>query len=160
PSATNELIEPRPSASSTLTQDMRYFDLKVSNSGGEVIIRDFQIRPWRERPYYPDNDINHYTGEVRREPRDPFNPNRRDFIRPRLLIGTGRNTLTALVSNDEQKDLVVYLRNFEVGNGKKLGVKFLDTDSLPMSPHLCNETRWEELVHGFDMKMADEYVQH
>lgn len=160
PSATNELIEPRPSDSSTLTQDMRYFDLKVSNSGGEVIIRDFQIRPWRERPYYPDNDINHYTGEVRRDPRDPFNPNRRDFIRPRLENVIGRSTLKALVSNDEKKDVVVYIRNFEGGNGKNLRFKFLDTDSLPMSPHLFNETKWEQLVHGFDMEITDEYVQY
>ncbi|WP_118197060.1 DUF5007 domain-containing protein [Albibacterium indicum] len=160
PSATNELLEPRPSDSSNLAQDTRFFDLKISNTGGEIILKDFQLRPWREREYYPDNDINHYTGEVRRDPRDPFNPNRRDYIRPWLDNVIGANTLKSLVSNDDKKDAVVYIRRFEGGNGHNLRFKVLDTDSVPMNPALFNETKWEEMVHGFNMEITDEYVQY
>jgi len=160
PSATNDLIEPRPSDSSKLAQDIRYFDLKVSNSGGTVVLKDFRYIPFRERPYSPDNDINHYTGEVARNPKAPNDPSQRDYIRPRLENVVGVNTRINLESNDDKKDVVVYIRPFTGGNGHNLRFKFLDKDSLPMNPALFNETKWDRLVHGFDMKATNEYVQY
>lgn len=159
-SSNNELIEPRPADSSDLAQDIRFFDLKVSNSGGEIILKDFRVRPWRERPYEPSNDINPYTGKTARDPRDLMNPNKRDYIRPRLSNVIGRSTNKSLVSNDEKKDVVVYIRPFEGGDGNNLRFKFLDTDSIPMNPDLFNETKWDKLVHGFNMVKTDEYVEY
>lgn len=159
-SATNDLVQPRPIDSSDLAQDIRFFDLKVSNSGGEIILKDFRVRPWRERPYEPSNDINHYTGAVARDPRDPANPFKRDFIRPRLSNVIGENTDRALITNDERKDVVVYIRPVEGGSGNKLRFKFLRTDSTEMDPALFNETRWDKLVHGFNMVKTSEYVEY
>src|SRR5690606_24659734 len=83
-----------------------------------------------------------------------------DYIRPRLSNVIGKASNKSLVSNDQQKDVVVYIRPFEGGNGKNLRFVFLDKDGNPMNPSLFNETRWDELVHGFNMVKTDEYVQY
>lgn len=160
PSATDELIPPRPTDSTNLAQDTRFFDLKVSNSGGLILLKDFQIRPWRERQYSPDNDINPFTGAVNRDPKNPTDLTKRDYIRPRLDNVIGAKSLKNLRSDDDVKDAVVYIRRFEGGNGHSLRFKFLNTDSVPMNPVVFNDTKWDRLVHGFNRKMTTEYVQY
>lgn len=160
PSSTNELMAPRPSDSTNLAQDTRFFDLKISNPGGEVLLKDFQLRPWRERPYSPDNDINPFSGEINRDPKAPGDPTKRDYIRPRLENVIGARTLKGLRSDDDVKDVVVYIRPFQGGNGHSLRFKVLDTDSIPINPALFNETKWDLMVHGFNRKTTEEYVQY
>lgn len=160
-SSSNELIAPRPADSSRLTQDIRFFDLKISNSGGDTILKDFQIIPWRERPYEPSNDMNYYTGGVARDPNDPRNPFKRDYILPAIggdMIGAVSNR--RFVNNEEIKDLVAYIRPFEGGNGHNLRFRFIGPDSSNINPALFNETKWDRLVHGFNMEMTNEYVQY
>ncbi|GAA4807311.1 DUF5007 domain-containing protein [Olivibacter ginsenosidimutans] len=160
-SSSNDLIEPRPTDSSNLVQDRRYFDLKISNVGGETIIKDFQLIPWRELPYEPNNDIDPYTGGVARDPKDPRNPNKRDYILPSNfdnIIGAQSNL--NLANNDKQKDIVVYIRPFEGGNGHNLRFAFMGPDSTLIDPAKFNETRWDELVHGFNRVNTSEYVQY
>lgn len=159
-SSSNDLITPRPSDSTNLAQDTRFFDLKVSNSGGTILLKDFQVRPWRQRDYSPDNDINPYTGGINRDPLALNDPTKRDYIRPRLDNVIGERTLKALVSNDNIKDVVVYIRRFEGGNGHNLRFKFLNTDSVPINPSVFNETKWDLLVHGFNRQTTTEYVQY
>lgn len=159
-SSSNELIKPRATDSSNLVQDRRYFDLKITNVGGERIIRDFQMIPWRELPYEPNNDINPYTGGPAPDPIDPRNPNKRDYIRPWLNNIIGADSDRPLITNDEQKDVVVYIRPFEGGNGHNLRFAFWGPDSTAIDPVLFNETRWDELVHGFNRVNTDEYVQY
>lgn len=159
-SSTNELIEPRPSDSSDLVQDIRFFDLKISNSGGSMLLNDFQVLPWLEQPYSPYNDVNPYTGKPAPDPRDPKNPNKRDYIRPRLENVIGAESNRPLESNDEKKDVVVYIRPFEGGNGTNLRFVFLDKEGKTMNPAQFNETRWEELVHGFNRVTTSDYVQY
>ncbi|MGK9118540.1 DUF5007 domain-containing protein [Olivibacter jilunii] len=158
--STNELITPRPADSSNLVQDRRYFDLKITNVGGERIIRDFQLIPWRELPYEPNNDINRYTGGVAPDPKDPRNPNKRDYIRPSLTNVIGAESNRNLVTNDDQKDVVVYIRPFEGGNGHNLRFSFWAPDSTAINPAKFNETRWNDLVHGFNRVNTTEYVQY
>lgn len=160
-SSTNALIEPRPADSSALTQEIRYFDLKISNTGGDTILKDFQIIPWRERPYEPSNDINPYTGKIARDPLDPKNPFKRDYIKPSFMQNIyGATTNRLMVNNEDIKDLVVYIRPFEGGNGHNLRFRFMGPDSSWINPVLFNDTKWERLVHGFNMEMTDEYVQY
>jgi len=160
-SSNNTLMEPRPADSSNLVQDRRYFDLKISNVGGETIIKDFQLIPWRELPYEPNNDINPYTGGVARDPKDPRNPNKRDYIRPSNINNIiGADSDLPLKTNDEQKDIVVYIRPFEGGNGHNLRFVFMGPDSTLIDPVKFNETRWDELVHGFNRVNTSEYVQY
>lgn len=161
-SSSDDLIEPRPTDSSDLVQDIRFFDLKVSNSGGEILLKDFRVIPWRERPYAPSTDINPYTGGLAPDPTDVRNPNKRDYIRPSILSNViGENSNLPMVSNDQIKDLVVYIRPVEGASGTNtLRFVFHDPEGNPMNPALFNETRWETLVHGFNRQMTDEYVQY
>ncbi len=160
-SSTNDLIAPRPADSSTLIQDSRLFDLKIKNTGGEMIIKDFQIKPWRERPYEPSNDINPYTGLTARDPNFPNNLKKRDYLTPSFFSNIiGETSNTELTNNTNQKDLVVYIRPFTGGSGHSLRFVFLDKDSIPMNPAVFNETQWDQVVHGFDRKMTTTYVQY
>ena len=159
--ATDALVPPRATDSSDLVQDKRYFDLRVKNSGGEIILRDFQVRPWRERPYEPSTDLNLYTGGIAPDPTDPLNPRKRDYIRPSILDNViGELSNTALVSNDARKDVVVFIRPFEGGNGHSLRFKFLDKNENPINPAMFNETRWDQIIHGFNRVTTPEYVQY
>lgn len=159
--ATDELIAPRPVDTLVKTQDIRFFDLKITNSGGVRYIRDFQFIPWRTLHYSPSTDVNSYTGGVAPDPNFPRDPSKRDYIRPSVLsnmYGAIRNRL--LVSNSIQKDVVVYIRQFEGGNGHNLRFKFIGPQGEPINPANFNETKWEEVVHGFNHKITNEYVQY
>lgn len=157
PSATNELISPRPADSTTFPQDIRYFDVKITNSGGQAVLKDFQLIPWRERPYEPSNDMNLFTGDPAPHPRSQY---KHDYIRPYINNVVGKETNKYLESNDEKDDVVVYIRPFEGGNGHSLRFKVLDKDSAAINPERFNETKWDQLVHGFNMQKTDEYVQY
>lgn len=152
--ATNELVEPRDSI--MYSQDIMFFDVKISNSGGVRILRDLQIIPWRERPYEPHDDLNEYTGEPAMEQ----NSSQRQYIYPNVLEGmTGVNSNQELTNNIQQgRDVRVYFR--KIGEGNSLTFKFLDSDSVAINPALFNETKWETLVHGFNMEKTSEYVKY
>jgi hypothetical protein len=160
-SSTDKLVTPRPADSTDFVQDIRYFDLKVKNTGGEMIIKDFKVRPWKERPYEPSNDINPYTGAIARDPSDPYNPNKRDYITPSALNNViGALSNRNLENNGARKDVVVYIRPFSGGTGNSLRFVFLDKDSIPIDPAKFNETKWDLIVHGFNKQMTSNYVQY
>lgn len=159
--ATNAVIKPRPVDTVLKTQDIRFFDLKVQNSGGTQIIKDFQFIPWREIPYYPATDINPYTGGKAPDPQRPKDTTRQDYIIPSFLSNViGERTQLPLVNNNIQKDVVVYIRPFSGGKGNSLRFKFMGTDGKFINPAKFNETRWDFLVHGFNKVMTTEYVQY
>ncbi len=159
-SATNDLIQPRPEDTTLLVQDIRFFDVKITNTGGTRYIRDMQFIPWRERPYSPSTDIDPYTGGVARDPVDPENPNKRAYITAWMENVVGESSNLPLRNNEDTKDLTVHIRQFEGGNGGKLRFRFMDPDSAYMNPDVFNETKWNQLVHGFNMEKTAEYVQY
>lgn len=160
-SSTNELIEPRSKDSVDLVQNIRYFDLKISNSGGSTIVKDFMILPWRIQDYEPYSDRNPYDGEIAPDPKDPKNPNKKSYIWPSYIANVnGESSNLPLRTNDDFKDLVVYIRRFTGGNGHNLRFVFLNKDGEAINPDNFNETKWNELVHGFNMKKTANYVQY
>ncbi len=161
PSATNQILKPRPTDSTNFSQDTRFFDVKVKNTGGERLIRDFQIRPFRERPYEPSNDFNAYTGLPAPDPKFPLDKNLRDYIRPYLNNVIGATSNLNLVSNNDKKDAIVYIRPLTSGgNGHSLRIVVLGKDSLPIDPKFFNETVWDKMIHGFNIQKTDQYVQY
>lgn len=159
----NDLIEPRPQDTLLKAQDVRFFDLKVKNTGGVKIIKDFQIIPWFQREYSPSTDINPYTGGVAPDPKYPKDPSKRTYITTSWISGVlGENTEEMLVNNEDRKDLVVYIRRYneDIPSVSTLRFRFMDKDNELMNPLLFNETKWDELVHGFNRKMTDDYVQY
>ncbi|GAA4913280.1 DUF5007 domain-containing protein [Mucilaginibacter defluvii] len=158
--ATNDLITPRAADTTNFPQNTRYFDLRVTNSGGSAIIRDLSVRPFRERPYEPSDDFNIYSGGPAPHPKSPNNPNSRNYIRPFLNNVIGAQSDQPLRSNDDYKEVVVYIRPVPGGSGNSIRFKFLDKDSVAINPNLFNETRWDRIVHGFNMEKTNEYVQY
>ncbi|MGN0003777.1 MAG: DUF5007 domain-containing protein [Sphingobacterium composti] len=160
-SATDQLIEPRPIDTVLMTQDIRFFDVKITNTGGVRYLKDFQFIPWRTLHYSPSTDVNPYTGGIAPDPNSPRDPNKRDYIRPSVLSNMyGAKSNKLLVTNNNQKDVVVYIRPFEGGNGNNLRFKFLDPEGNPIHPGNFNETQWDKVVHGFNHKITNEYVQY
>ncbi|WP_207532100.1 DUF5007 domain-containing protein [Desertivirga arenae] len=159
-SSNNDLITPRAADSSNLPQNTRYFDVKVTNTGGSVVLKDFQIRPFRERPYFPSNDKNDFTGGDAPDPKFRNNTFKKDFIRPGLSGVIGKTSNKELVSNDDVKDVVVFIRPFTGGNGHNLRIKAIDKNDVAINPSKFNETRWTTMLHAFNMVKTNEYVQY
>lgn len=160
-SANNANLKPRPADTVLKTQDIRFFDIKVQNSGGTQIIKDFQLIPWTQRNYYPDTDINPYTGGKAPDPQRPKDTTRQDYIIPSSLTNViGERTQLPLANNSIKKDVVVYIRPFSGGKGNSLRIKFLGADGKFINPVKFNETKWDLLVHGFNKVMNPEYVQY
>ena len=154
--ATSALLPPRDSI--IYPQDIRYFDIKVTNSGGTTIIKDLSIIPSRERPYSPDADINPFNGKPNTT--RPFGGTLiRNF--PTISGMVGETTNQLLTTNDANRGIVhMYIRKFSGGNGNSLRFKFLNRDSVAIDPSKFNETKWDQVVHGFNMQRTKEYVQY
>lgn len=115
------------------------FDVEVSNSGGRRYFQNFVLRPFKERPVEPST-LDASNGQE-------------------LYLGTG-----ALMSNVRGKrtnrllsglDLVVQFRKKPAGTigntGHSISFKFVDSLYNPIDPSKFNATKWNEVVHGFDM---------
>lgn len=160
-SSSDALVTPRAADTVLSAQQIRYFDLKITNSGGTRYEKDFQLIPWLERGYSPSNDINPYTGGIAPDPISPKDPRKRDYITPSELNNVvGEQSNVALVNNNEKNDVVVYIRKFEGGNGHNLRFRFIDKAGNDINPLLFNETRWDEILHGFNRVTTANYVQY
>lgn len=122
------------------------FDVELSNSGGRRFFRNLKLMPMKEIPTLPTN-LNAMTGQ-------PVGENfGLSFIEN--VIGTknsGRNLGFS--------DVDVYIRKANPSTRNALTFRFLDTLYQPMNPAIFNTTDWANLVHGFNMKMTDTYVQY
>ena len=154
--ATRALLAPRDSI--IYPQDIRYFDVKVTNSGGSAIIKDLSIIPSIERPYSPDSDINPFNGKP-----NTTTPGGKNLVRnfPTIFGMVGESTNQPLRTNDASKGIVyLYIRKYTGGNGNSLRFKFLNKDSVAIDPAKFNETKWDQVVHGFNMQITKEYVKY
>lgn len=157
-SATSDILKPRDSV--VYPQDIRYFDVRISNSGGSRVIKDLQITPKVELPYDPHNDINEITGQP-----NTSTPGGKVLVRNYVdglsnLVGESTNQ-PMNDQRDPNKGLVyLYIRKVPGGSGNSLRFKFLDRDSVPINPAKFNETKWDQLVHGFNMEKTTEYVKY
>jgi len=156
PSATSEVFKPRDSV--TYPQDIRYFDIKVKNSGGTRIIKNLSIIPYREIPYFPADDINRYSGKP-----NTTTPNgttlQHNFPVIFGMIGEGTNAELKANGGGQSGVVYTYIRKVPGGTGNSLRFKFLNKDSVAINPAKFNETKWEQLVHGFNMEKTSEYVK-
>jgi len=156
PSATSEVFKPRDSV--TYPQDIRYFDVRVKNSGGTRIIKNLSIIPYREIPYFPADDINRYSGKP-----NTTTPNgttlQHNFPVIFGMIGEGTNAPLQANGGGQSGVVYTYIRKVPNGTGNSLRFKFLNKDSVAIDPAKFNETKWDQLVHGFNMEKTSEYVK-
>lgn len=117
------------------------FDVEVSNTGGRRYFRDFKLMPLKERPFEPSiqdpiTGLSTYVG-----------------ITPSSLMNVeGEKTGRFLYD-------VSVLFN-KVGNGNSIKFKFVDSLFKPIDPNKFNLTKWDKLVHGFDMEKTNTYVKY
>ncbi|WP_214225107.1 DUF5007 domain-containing protein [Pedobacter sp. B4-66] len=156
-SATSTVFEPRDSVS--YPQDIRYFDVKVKNSGGTRIMKNLFVNPFRERPYEPSNDINRYSGKP-----NTTTPNGTTLEHNHPVIygmkGEGTNADLEANGGGQRGVVYTYIRKVPGGTGNSLRFKFLDKDSVAINPAKFNETKWDQLVHGFNKEQTNEYVKY
>ena len=156
-SATSQIFKPRDSV--MFPQDIRYFDVKVKNSGGTRIMKNLSIIPWLERPYWPEADFNRYSGKP-----NTTTPNGTNLEHnyPNISGMKGEGTNDDLTANGGGLKGVVYtyIRKVPGGTGNSLRFKFLDKDSVAINPAKFNETKWDLLVHGFNKEQTDQYVKY
>lgn len=153
-SATSDILAPRDSV--VFPQDIRYFDMNITNSGGSTVIKDLSIIPSIERPYFPEEDINPITGEPNVDPAT----RRRKYNFPTVTGMKGESTNQPFEANNGGGLVYTYIRKFEGGSGNSLRFKFLNSDSAAIDPAKFDETKWNLVVHGFNMQMTSEYVQY
>ncbi|RZK70851.1 MAG: DUF5007 domain-containing protein [Pedobacter sp.] len=147
PTATRTEI--RPADSVVLPQNIRYIDVKITNSGGSRIIKDLAIIPQIDAPYWPDNDYDRITGAPRREA-----PASRTRIYNTAGVSgiTGASTNQPIDNSNATRGIVrLYFRKFTTDpNGNRLRIKVLDRDSVPINPGNFSETVWNNMIHGFN----------
>ncbi|KAA6334793.1 hypothetical protein EZS27_016921 [termite gut metagenome] len=124
------------------------FDVLAQNSGGYKYTTKMRLIPTREVDYEPTNYLG--TGLA---------PN--PYVHPTSVTGV-REAEKGLGITTE--DIQVYFRkNTDIeddGKGKTLTFRFYDSEYHPIDPDKFNLTRWESLVHGFEMEKTGEYVTY
>lgn len=136
------------------------FDVKVQNKGNERVFKDFYLRPLKEVPYEPyEYDVyNHDRKTETRTSKDgksyyvpytihPASVTNMYFTRDSLFTDT-------LIS-------VSFYKNTDKGSkGHSLTFKFVDENFNAIDPAKFNNTKWDLLVHGFDMEKTNTQVTY
>ncbi|MES2828840.1 MAG: DUF5007 domain-containing protein [Bacteroidota bacterium] len=156
-SATRAIIKPADSI--IFPQNARFFDVRITNSGGSRIIKNLQITPKIEVPYEPADDYNQITGAP-----NTTTPGgkARIFNYPNLSNIKGQTTNANINGRDGTGLVYMYIRKYtgDDANGSTLRFKFLNKDSVEIDPIKFGDTKWDQLVHGFNKKMTTKYVKY
>lgn len=153
--APSSLIRSKPGKDS-----LYLFDIKVSNSTGRSkTFTGQKIIPYREIPYEPFE----YDKETRlplTETYQVYPPlNTASIVVPRhVRLTTSTNLYYTTDSLMQPYMTAVYFK--KTGNGNSLTFRFLDKDSMAINPAKFSNTKWGELVHGFNMQMSSSYVKY
>lgn len=143
------------------------FDVSVKNNGNSRLIRNIAVVPYRERPYEPSNHIDIKSGAALYDLDVPtlrmrLLPNTLTGMRGaqtnRTLVRELRTTNASTKVKNVQQDCWVYFNR--IGDGKSLTFKFMNKDSVAINPAKFNNTKWQNLLHGFDMEMTPTYVRY
>lgn len=118
------------------------FDVEMSNSGGRKYFQNLRLLPLRERPYEPSN-LDPITGQGTSISVNPTNV---------FIMGERGQPMNT------RDDVQVLFK--KIGNGNSLTFKFIDSLSNSIDPNLFDETEWETLVHGFNMKKDNKMVRY
>lgn len=126
------------------------FDVRAENSGGYKEFADLKLQPVRESDYEPTT-IDENTGFVTD-----------DYVYPNTVTNMfkeGTSGYNGMLRTDDIK--VYFRRNYEDDDpAPTLTFRFLSKDYKPINPAKFNQTDWKSLIHGFNMKMTDEYVKY
>ncbi|MET6998410.1 DUF5007 domain-containing protein [Chitinophaga defluvii] len=127
------------------------FDIKIVNKGNERVIKDFWLRPLKEVPYEP-YEYNMYTRERKQETRQT--PDGKSYRVPYTIHpGVIQNMYYTKDSLFTDTLVSVYIQKTGI-KGHSLTFKFVDQHFNPIDPAKFGQTKWDELVHGFDRQQT------
>ncbi|WP_316836029.1 DUF5007 domain-containing protein [Pedobacter nutrimenti] len=131
------------------------FDVKVTNSGNERVMKNFRLRPVQEIPYEP-YEFDKYTRRRLTESRISENglPYTAAFFNHPVM------TNVYITKDTLMNDSLARVYFKRVGEGNSLSFKFFDKDSVGIDPAKFNLTKWTELVHGFNMTKTSSEVRY
>jgi hypothetical protein len=140
---------------SSFPNDGYLFDIKISNKGNERTIKNFRLRPIQDIPYEPF-EYDPYTRLRKKESRVTAQgvPYTTAFVNHATMTNVYLSKDTLM--NDSLSR--VYFK--KTGNGNSLTIKFFDKDSVVIDPAKFNLTKWEELVHGFNLTKINTQVSY
>lgn len=120
------------------------FDVEVSNSGGRRYFKDLKLQPYRERAFEPSN-LNAITGQAISTGVMPS------------IMGNIKGEKTDRYLNPTDIE-IQFKKNSTAGNS--LSFKFIDTLQQVINPAKFAETKWETLLHGFNMVANTDSVKY
>jgi hypothetical protein len=115
----------------------------MSNSGGRRYFRNFKLMPLKERSFEPST-LNAITG----------------LSQFTGLSSSDVDNMNGVKTNRYLSGNDIEVQFHKVGEGNSLKFKFVDSLYNPIDPSLFNLTKWDKLVHGFDMEKTNEYVKY
>ncbi|WEK19545.1 MAG: DUF5007 domain-containing protein [Candidatus Pedobacter colombiensis] len=119
------------------------FDVEVTNNGGRRYFNNMKLQPYKERAFEPNS----------KDPITGVDLNRQ--ITPTSVVNMVGERTNILLSPG---DMNVYMR--KVGEGNSLTFRFQDSVFNAINPNKFNLTKWNTLVHGFDMEKTNTYVRY
>jgi hypothetical protein len=145
----------KPSDSVIYPQNQRFFDMKFTNSGGSRTIKNLTITPRIDQPYTPNPDYNTFNGLA-----NTTTPGGKikvySYANVSGIRGATTNQYMVDTKNANTGIVYVYIRKFvdatgdPAAIGHRLRFRFLDKDSVCISPNKFNATKWLDQVHGFN----------
>jgi hypothetical protein len=144
----------KPADSVVYPQNQRFFDVKFTNSGGSRTIKGLSVTPYVEQPYTPNPDYNTITGKP-----NTTTPGGKikvySYASVSGIRGATTNQFMIDTKNANTGIVYVYIRKFTdptgdpAAIGHRLRFRFLDKDSVSISPNKFGATKWLDQVHGF-----------
>ena len=121
--------------------------VKVENKGGYKYFNNLQLVPLRESDFEP-SIYDSETGLIKDK----------DYI----PATAARSIVLESGSYTSSEKIQVYLRENKENTDKTktLTFRFYNSDYTPISPEKFNQTKWDELIHGFNKEMGADYVKY
>lgn len=123
------------------------FDVKVENKGGYKYFNNLQLIPFRESDFEPAI-YDQETGLLIDK----------DYITPTvarsILLESGR------YASANQIHVYLHENQENTDETKSLTFRFYNSDYTPIPPQKFKLTKWDELIHGFNMEMGPDYVKY
>lgn len=140
------------------------FDVRVGNKGNSRVIKDFVLRPLKQVSYAP-YEYDPETGERKQETRTRLTPTGEQTYKVPFTIHPSRVSNIYYTKDSLFTDTLISVFFYKTPAAGSEGVhtlsfKFLDSRLRPIPPLKFKETKWDELVHGFNRKITDTTVSY
>ena len=129
------------------------FNVKVENSGGWREYTGLRLVPYREQDFETDDlsaseDNNGIVTQ--------------DYVHPSNVTNMYKENNTSYFGLIQPEDVRVYFREIKdaTTSAPSLTFRFMTQDYNTINPKKFSGTDWNNLVHGFNMKVTDEYVRY